>query len=241
MWQPHIVGGKYGDDEVLFTYCVMTNLPVPFVITENPGNYKVLAQTNSNLLMWDTESNEIIQQITQKCEFSEKTLTPLPIEEMTWGNYKKLYPNGVLLHNEWTRPMEKILDKLFSVEETLYGEDFMFKTVNLEEDKLPSKEHIIGVRDHTGENQIAFSKDFLRKKGVFSTTLGTEEIVVVHYPEYDIFKAFNRTFDGRVLTVEEIDVNGVTPDGKQLEQVFLYHSPFWAVWVTYFPKTEVYN
>ena len=103
IWQTHIVGSDFGDDEVIMTYCVLANLPTPFIndINGSKVNFKVLAQTNNNLLIWDRASGEIIQQITQTCEFSENRLDPVPVMEMTWGGFKKAYPDGSVFYNQW--------------------------------------------------------------------------------------------------------------------------------------------
>ena len=84
---------------------VISNLRSPYLnnINGESVDFKVLAQVNNNLLIWDTKSDEIIQQITQQCEFSETKLDPLPLLEMTWAGYKKLYPEGTVLFNEWDR------------------------------------------------------------------------------------------------------------------------------------------
>ena len=76
LWQAHVVGADFGDKEVLLTYCVFTNLPSPYIneLGEDEMELKVLAQTNNNLLLWDINSGEIIQQINSTCEFSKDQL-----------------------------------------------------------------------------------------------------------------------------------------------------------------------
>ena len=241
IWQAHIIGGDFADQNVIFTYCVMSNLPVPYTndLDGNEVDFKVLAQANNNLLIWETNSGEIIQQITNTCEFSQRKLEPLPVLEMTWAGYKKAYPKGTVFHNEWDRPMEKIMNSLFSLEETWYGDRWMFNTVNLEDQRLPSKEQIIGISDDLEEKQIAFTKSFLKKEGVYNTSVGNKKVVLAYFPEYETFGAFNRMVNGEEITVSEIDFYGVTPENGKLERVFIYNSVLWAVWLDYFPDTEL--
>ena len=143
IWQGHIVGAEFGGDNVLFTYCIMTNLGIPYLdqAADKPADFKVLAQTNNNLLIWDTNNDEIIQQITNTCEFSGDKLEPIPMLEMTWKGYQKLYPNGELFINEWNTPMEKALNLVFDREAVVYGGKWLFETVDLDDDRLPTKEH----------------------------------------------------------------------------------------------------
>ncbi|UCE92545.1 MAG: DUF3179 domain-containing protein, partial [Flavobacteriaceae bacterium] len=200
---------------------------------------KVLAQTNNNLLIWDTNSDEIIQQITQQCEFSKKRMNPVPVMEMTWRGFKKLYPNGTVLYNTWNTPIEKIVSMLFSTEETWHGETWMFKTVNFEDTRLPSKEHIIGIRDDENNKQLALTKDYIIKKGVLNVQIGDRHIALAHFPEYETIVGFDRLVDNEVKTISEVSIDGNTAEFGQLDKVYLYNSVLWAVWAYYYPETDI--
>jgi hypothetical protein len=241
IWQGHIVGADFGDQNILFTYCVIANLAIPYLgeLDNRPVDFKVLAQTNSNLLIWDTQGGEIIQQITNTCEFSEKKLSPIPMLEMTWRGYRKLYPGGELFINEWDTPMEKMLNLVFDREAVVYGGKWLFETVEIEDDRLPSKEHIVGFRDDENNKQLAFTRSYIREKGILNTTVGNKKIVIAYYPEYETVAAFNREKDGEVLIIDEIDIFGNTPDMGILDQEFLYSGVFWAVWLYYYPETDL--
>jgi len=241
IWQAHIFGGDFGGDEVIFTYCVMTNLASPYLndINGETVDFKVLAQVNNNLLIWDTKSDEIIQQITQKCEFSDYKLDPLPVLEMTWAGYKKLYPEGTVVYNSWDDPMEKMIAAVFSTDDTWNGDDWMFNTANLDDKRLPSKEHIIGVRDDDKNEQLALTKAYIKEKGVCNVSVGDEKIALVYFPEYETIIGFDRLRDGSEIQVGEIDVFGNTPDQGQLKRVYIYNSVLWGVWAAYYPDSEV--
>ncbi|WKK66781.1 DUF3179 domain-containing (seleno)protein [Lutimonas zeaxanthinifaciens] len=238
IWQAHIFGGNFGGEDVIFTYCVMTNLGSPYV-NENNMQMKVLAQTNNNLLIWDTKSDEIIQQITQQCEFSKKRMNPVPVMEMTWRGFKKLYPNGTVLYNTWNTPIEKIVSLLFSTEETWYGDKWMFKTANFDDKRLPSKEHIIGIRDDKSNKQLALTKDYIIKNGVLNIQIGDRHVALSYFPEYETIVGFDRVVDNEVKTITEIEVDGKTEEFGQLDKIFLYNSVLWAVWAHYYPESDI--
>lgn len=242
IWQAHIFDGDFGDDNVVMAYCVMTNLATPYINDkEGEGyNFKVLAQTNNNLLIWDTNSDEIIQQITQECEFSKQKLDPLPVLEMTFRGYKKLFPKGEVLYNVWDTPIEKVVSMLFDTEETWHGDEWMFKTSNYDDTRLPSKENIIGVRDDDQQEQIAFTKDFIRKQGIYNFEVGDKKLVMVYFPEYETIACFNREKDGQVFDISAITIDGNTEFGT-LKQEYIYNSVLWAVWAYYYPESEVVN
>jgi hypothetical protein len=241
IWQAHIFGGDFGGEEVVFTYCVMTNLASPYLneIDGETVDFKVLAQVNNNLLIWDTKSDEIIQQITQKCEFSDYKLDPLPVLEMTWAGYKKLYPEGTVVYNSWDDPMEKMIAAVFSTDDTWNGDDWMFNTANLDDKRLPSKEHIIGYRDDDKNEQLAITKSYIKKQGISNLNVGDKRIALVYFPEYETIVAFDRMKGGVELAVDEIDVFGNTPDHGKLERVYIYNSVLWGVWAAYYPDTKV--
>jgi len=241
IWQAHIFGGDFGGEEVIFTYCVMTNLASPYLndINGETVDFKVLAQANNNLLIWDTKSDEIIQQITQKCEFSDYKLDPLPVLEMTWKGYKKLYPKGTVLYKTWDDLMEKMIAAVFSTEETWYGDEWMFNTANLDDTRLPSKEHIIGVRDDDKNQQLALTKAYIKEHGVCNISVGDKKIALVYFPEYETIVGFDRFKAGSEILVDQIDVFGNTTDNGQLNRVYVYNSVLWGVWAAYYPETEV--
>ena len=240
IWQSHIFGGDFGGEEIALTYCVLTNLPIPYV-NELDGasmNLKVLAQTNNNLLLWDTNSGEIIQQITSTCELSGRKLEPLPVIEMSWRAFQSLFPAGEVLYNRYTNPIERSMDVLMPLDDAHSGESWMFNTVSLDDTRLPSKEKIIGIK--SGEDAIAYTRDYIRSAKIVNAEVGNESVVIAHIPEHDVFLAFERIKDGEVIEVTEIDVFGNTPEHGRLEPVFLYNGPMWAVWLHYHPHTKLY-
>lgn len=241
LWVSHIFGGDYGGDEVVMTYCVLTNLPVPFVneLEGKPMDLKVLAQTNNNLLLWDTNSGEIIQQITNTCELSSRMLEPLPVLEMTWKAYQELFPDGEVLYNPFTNPMERLLSKLMPLDDAHSGEGWMFKTVALDDARLPSKEKVIGIKD--GADAVAYTRDYLRKSGVVNTRVGVKSIVIAHIPEHDMFVGFNRMKNGEEIEVTDVDVFGYAGEHGKLERAFIYNGPMWAVWRHYNPDTQLFQ
>lgn len=239
IWQSHIFGADFGGEEVVFTYCIMTNLASPYKneIDGQKGNFKVLAQTNNNLLLWDTESDEIIQQITQECEFSKEKLDPIPVYEMTWRGYKKLFPEGEVLYNIWDDPIEKIVDFIFDEEDAWYGDDFMFETSNFDDTRFPFKEHIIGIRDDRNEAQIALSKEYMKKNGRIDLTVGEKSLVVAYFSEYETIAAFDKGIYAD-STITDLNALGMSNVG-QLEQEYIYNGVYWSVWAYYYPETEV--
>lgn len=239
IWQAHIFGGSFGDEDVVFTYCVLTNLPVPYRndLDGEPMDLKVLAQTNNNLLIWDKRSGEIIQQITNTCDISGQRLEPLPVVEMSWKAFGELYPDGTVAFIEFRRPLERVLDFLMPLEAAHGGDDWMFNTVDLSDDRLHSKEKIIGVTD--GDEAVAYTREALVRNGITNVSVGSRRLVLAHLAEHDVIVAFDRLIDGEAVTIEEVDYFGNTSSYGRLGRAFVYNGPMWAVWLHYFPETAL--
>jgi len=239
IWQAHIFGGDFGGDDIVFTYCVLTNLPVPYEndLNGQPMDLRVLAQTNNNLLLWDTRSGEIIQQITHTCDISKTRLEPLPLIELSWRTYRELYPEGSVAYVKFSSPLERILASVMPLEGVHSGDNWMFKTVDLMDDRLHSKEQVIGVADD--DEAVAYTRDYLKKAGLINVEVGSTRLVIAHIPEHDVIVAFDRMKDGVELAVTEVDFFGNTKEHGKLGRAFIFNGPMWAVWAHYYPQTRV--
>ena len=239
IWQAHIFGGDYGGDDIVFTYCVLTNLPVPYRndLDGEPMDLRVLAQTNNNLLLWDTESGEIIQQITNMRDLSKRQLEPLPVIEMRWSAYQDLYPDGTVALIEFRRPLERILDFVMPLEAAHGGDDWMFNTVDLDDERLHSKDQIVGIAD--GDEAVAYTREALVRAGVTNVSVGRRRLALVYISEHDVIVAFDRRVNGLEVLVDDVDFFGNTNAHGQLQRAFVRNGPMWAVWLHYFPHTAL--
>jgi len=245
MMIPHIAGDTVGENEVVMTYCALSNLPQAFnsYIDGDEANLKVLSQVHNNLVMVDTNSGELYQQITNSSPASEKMLNLQPSQRMPWRSFKALYPDGRVFHVEESGLLG-LLDKVtyamfvYSLEDHYTGADPLFPTLRLDDDRLPVKEQIWGI--NLGGEQVAYTRNFLEQTPVHNTMIGGQPLVVAWFPEFDTLGVFNRHVEGRDIEVSEIDVYGNTPVGK-LKRLHQYPHAFWMVWSHWFPNTRVMN
>ena len=115
----------------------------------------------------------------------------------------------------------------------------MFNTVAVGDERLPSKEKVIGVKD--GSDAIAFTRDYLRRHGTVNVRVGNRSIAIAHIPDHDVFMGFDRRSEGREIEVTDVDVFGRTKDHGVLERSFIYNGPMWAVWSHYHPETKLFQ
>lgn len=245
MMIPHIAGDTVGGDEVVMTYCALTNLPQAFssYIDGDKANLKVLSQVHNNLVMVDANSSELYQQITNRSPVGGELLEPRAGQRMPWRSFKVLYPDGRVFHIEESGLLG-LLDKItyaifvYGLKDHYTGTDPLFPTLRMDDDRLPVKEQIWGI--NLGGEQVAYTRSFLEGTPVHNTMIGGQPLVVAWFPEFETLGVFSRHIDGRDIEVSEIDVYGNTPDGK-LERLPQYPHVFWMVWSHWFPDTRVMN
>jgi len=240
---PHIAGANIGGEDVMMTFCGLSNLPVVYDQDLGSGrsDVGVLLQTHNNLLMVDRESGELVQQITGRTEFSDKKVRTYPNTMMSWGSFKKLYPHAQVFIYEFNRPLDSLLQAVFEGPmEKQFSEEYgpIFPTLALKDDRLPNKEQIWGL--DVGDEQAAFTETFLKDNPIFQFTLGGKEYVIVYYPEYDAVNLFERSINGRVVEVDQIAFDGETSAGN-LPKVPLHNGVFWMIWAQWFPDTKVFD
>jgi hypothetical protein len=237
---PHIAGDTIAGEEVVMTYCALSNLPLAFdsAIDGEAANLKVVSQVHSNLVMADTNSGELYQQITGAAPLGSGKLAPRAAQRMPWRSFRELYPEGRVFHVVepfLLRVLDRITLWIFDtgLEPHYNGPDPLFPTLRLDDDRLPLKEQIWGI-NIDGE-QVAYARSFLERERLDNATIGGVPLVVAWFPEYETLGVFARPAD---VKVHEVDVHGNTPDGR-LERLPQYPHVFWMVWSHWYPDTDV--
>lgn len=110
--------------------------------------------------------------------------------------------------------------------------------MSLNDDRLPNKEQVWGL--NTGSEQAAFTAAFLKANPLYGFQLGGTEYLISYSEEFDAVNLFERTIDGKIVDVAEVDIHGDTPQGK-LPKAPLHNGVFWMIWSDWFPETQVFN
>ena len=227
------------------TYCALSNLPQAFSssIDGEQANLKVVSQVHNNLVMVDSNTGKLYQQITGIAPDESKGLGPRAAQRMPWRSFRALYPEGRVFHVVESGPyalLDKFTYALFvdGLESHYNGPDPLFPTLRMDDDRLPAKEQIWGI--NLGGEQVAYARSFLERQAIHNAAIGGEPVVVAWFADYETLGLFSRRLDGRVIEVDEIDVHGNTPAGK-LERLPQYPQVFWMVWSHWYPQTRVMN
>lgn len=238
---PHVVGASFGGEEVMMTYCGLSSLPVAMTpdLGEGETDFKVMAQVNNNLIIRDTVSGELVQQITATTEFDEAPLTVYPNTMMKWGSFKELYPDAEVFIYAFDRMLDPIFRQFFAATLKVQNDPekgAAFPTVGLKDDRLGQKELIWGY--DAGQEQTAFTRSFAQAHPIYRFKMAGEPLVLVYDEKHDIVTLFSRVKEGAEVEFKSIDFRGQT-DTVRLEQKPLHNGVYWMVWSHWFPSTEL--
>lgn len=243
MMIPHIAGDTVGGEDVVMTYCALSNLPLAFSssIEGQPAHLKVVSQVHNNLVMADDNSGELFQQITATAADGAHSLQPKPVQRMSWKSFRTLYPHGKVFHTEESG-LPGLLDKLtYGLFESglvshYEGPVPLFPTLRLDDPRLPAKQQTWGI-NLNGE-QVAYTREFLQSSPVHNTTIGGEAVLVAWFENFQTLGVFSRIVGGRPIDITTVDIHGNSPAGR-LNRLPQYPHVFWMIWSHWYPDTRI--
>jgi hypothetical protein len=251
-----IVNDKVGDTPVSVTYCPLcyTNQVFERVINGQEIEFGTSGKLyNSNLLMYDRLTESYWSQalgMAVKGELSGYQLDLVPFDVITWGDWKKLHPDTLVLTTNTGHIRSYATDPYGNY----YTEPRIMFPVEHTDDRLFPKEIIIGFN----EDGIykAYKQNEIESNILINDSIGETPVMLVSlYSENS--RAFERTVNGSVLdfvyedggildvqTNSEWNYDGLAISGEnkglQLERMVI-EPGFWFEWVAFHPETLVYG
>ncbi len=259
--RPHVAGNgqTLGGEEVVMTYCGLTNLGMAYT-PEIDGQAVDLApftQLENNLVMHDKVSGEPIQQLwgSKESDFSTNKNAPKmkeqPTFRMPFSKFAEAYPSGEVFLNDyiikemrpsfWQNPFlaiyDPIIDFVFesAVKFQAKSDKPTFPTIKVKDMRLPNKALIWGV--NIEDDYVAYTEEFVREQGnLINTVVGGKAIVAAfdtHFNSLGIY--YNHT----EAKIESIDFWGNTSHGRLERVESVKAGAYWMIWVNFFPETDV--
>ncbi len=250
--QPHVATGAPVDgEEVIMTYCGLTNMGIAYspVIDDQPLELSVMTQLENNLVLFDHNTGEPIQQIygTMEGQPERGMMKEWPTVRMPLASFEALYPDGRVFVNEIPSFSEKPLvaawDRLTrhvmmynGVSLQWVGDDPAFPTIEEFDERLPRKSLIYGL--NVGADYVAYTADFIRAQGgVINVQVGGRDVVLAYDERWDAIGAF---YNDTGAPVAAVSIMGKTADGARLSRVETLKSDvFWFIWANFFRDTDV--
>ena len=251
-----IVNDIVGGTPVAVTYCPLcyTNQVFERIIDGQVVEFGTSGKLyNSNLLMYDRLTDSYWSQalgLAVKGELSGYKLDLVPFDVITWGDWKLLHPDTVVLTTDtgFIRPYD--VDPYGNY----YTEPRIMFPVEHRDDRLPLKEIIIGFQ-HDGVYK-AYAQNDIESNVVINDSIDENPILLVSLFSQNS-RSFERTLDGNVLdfvfqddmiidvqTNSKWNYDGLSISGEytgqQLERI--PNEPgFWFEWVAFHPDTLLYG
>ncbi|MEM1433538.1 MAG: DUF3179 domain-containing protein [Pseudomonadota bacterium] len=216
-----LVNDRYGSQPVLISFCPLCGTGMGFEAALD-GERLVFGVSglvyNSDLLFYDRQSESLWSQIDRRAvsgPLRGRTLTQLPLQRMTWAQWRERYPNTVVLDREQGFSRDYSDDPYAGYEQS---RRLFFKVAGRIPKDYHHKEKVVGLR--RGEDRLAIPYKELRALGQPSlqVRVGDETLTI-------------RWHDAQ-STVEVLDAEG-TPA--------VHTIAFWFAWYAFHPETRIYR
>jgi len=244
-----IVNGK----PVLVTYCPLCYASAAYerVIDGEPVEFGVSGKLyQSDLVMYDRKTDSYWSQILGKAivgELAGRELTRIPIDQTTWGVWKKLHPDTKVLS------MDTGFRRPYGTDpyDGYYTSDVIVFPVDYRDERLHPKAVVYGLA--LGADQKAYSVETVWRLGAVNDRVGGMDLVVLSTVDQGPLRVFDRHLgedllefvvkNGRIFdtkTNSEWNFDGVAVSGplagRALSRV-VGITCFWFAWATFYPRT----
>ena len=251
-----IVNDRVGDVPVAVTYCPLcyTNQVFDRVINGTEVEFGTSGKLyNSNLLMYDRWTESFWSQglgVAVTGEFTGMRLTTIPFDVITWGDWKKLHPDTLVLTTETGHLRSYATDP--------YGDYYtnpkIIFPVDNDDSRMHPKEIILGF--HEKEIYKAYKQSDVEIHKIINDNLGQTPLLLVSLFSQNT-RAFDRTLNGDVLEFEFVNdkimdtktnsewnyeglaISGAL-EGNKLTRMSMAPG-FWFEWVAFHPQTEIWT
>ncbi|MGB0387659.1 MAG: DUF3179 domain-containing (seleno)protein [Ardenticatenaceae bacterium] len=268
-----IVNDEVGGQPVTITYCPLCNTAIAF--DRNFGEQLLDFGTsgllrNSDLVMWDRQTETLWQQATGEGivgELAGQALTFLPASLLNFSEFKETYPDGQLLSRE-TGHSRGYGTNPYAGYDNVNSQPFLFQ--GTPDERLPALERVVGLI--IGDSAVAYPFSSLSQAGVVNDELNGQPVAVFYSPDTvsaldaSVIKdarsigsavSYNPIVDGQPLTFElrdghitdtktgsQWDATGRATNGPlagtQLD-VLPHANHFWFAFAAFYPNVTVWE
>jgi len=217
-----IVNDKINGRRVLVTYCPLCLSGIvfdPAVAGERVEFGTSGKLWNSNLVMYDRKTDSLWSQILGEAIVGEMTgtrLEVLPSDQIRFGDWRKLHPNGEVLSRDTGATRFYGQDP--------YGDYYVtpgtYFPVGKKDDRLGDKDFVLGIV--VNGKAKAYWPEAVKKAGEIEDRFQDKTIVARYEKDIDAVRLFEKKNDGALLRLN--------PFGA-----------FWFSWAAAHPDTELYK
>jgi len=254
-----IANDVFEGQPLVVTFCPLCGSAIVFVpvVEGTQTEFGVSGKLyNSDLLMYDRETDSLWSQVTGTAVVGERTGTRLdlyPSEIMTWGEWRTTYPDSEALTRQTGHTRDYDDPPYEGYDE---DKDIWFPVTGTDE-RLHSKTLVVGV-ELDDDTFGAYPVDAVVAGSPVNDVLDDTPLLIVADPTAgNTVRVFERRIDGRELTFELADnalvdaktgsrwgFDGVALDGEMaglhLNEIIPING-FWFAWYAFHQSTELWT
>jgi hypothetical protein len=257
------VSDKMPEGPISVTWCGVCNTGLVFraEVKGRTLHFQYDRMVGANEVQKDLETGTSWQQATGEAidgPLKGTRLTLYPVVRTTWGEWRKRYPQTMVL-----KPLPGYAERMPNLskrikEITRLGPAGAPNGALVVDTRLPARETVAGLE--VGRETVAYPFSALRVARVVNDRVGGLPIVIVHQPSSDTTTAFDARAKGKVLTFQAAndDASSVIDldtrstwnayglclegplKGTQLKHVILVPQ-FWFAWSQFHQGTRVFT
>ncbi|PIQ67755.1 hypothetical protein COY25_03715 [Candidatus Uhrbacteria bacterium CG_4_10_14_0_2_um_filter_41_7] len=217
-----IVNQTFEDERVTISYCPLTGSVI--AVTNDQSDFGVSGKLlNSNLIIFDRESDSEFSQILLTAISGTRFGEGLDTEPVIWSNWqlaKQKYENAKVLsvNTGFLRDYQNDPYGSYQKKNSYYYVGSPLFPLISTDDRLPAKEVVVGVYGTSGQH-LAFLKSAVKGKGSISKMIEDTQITAVYDESLDTVYVYTSDPEVKILA-DFMDV-------------------MWFAWSAHFPDTEL--
>ncbi len=251
-----IVNDEVGEVPVAVTYCPLcyTNQVFERIVNGNVVEFGTSGKLyNSNLLMYDRLTESYWSQglgLAVTGELSGHKLKIIPFDVITWGDWKTLYPETLVLTTDTGHIRSYATDPYGDY----YTDPRIIFPVDNKDDRMHPKEIILGFNE--GGIYKAYKQSDVELAKIINDEIGDTSVLLIS-SFHQNSRAFDRTVNGEIFDFQYedgkiVDIqtnsdwnyegNAISGpmEGSQLSRIPI-EPGFWFSWVSFYPETQIYG
>lgn len=217
LWWHEIVNDTLGGEMFTISLCPLTGTGLLFDATLNGEEHTFGVSGllyNNNLIMYDRQNRSSL--IPQMCYLGRTRdgdnlplngdkLTLLPIIETTWGAWKKLHPNTLVLSDDTGYQREYAR---YPYGDYRVNNNFLLFPLTKTDDRLEQKDMVFGL--NLNNINRAYPFEAMGNRAVLNDDVGGTKVLVLFVKSAKLAVGYYRNYNGQNLTFE---LDGVTSAG----------------------------